>query len=126
MACTTHLTPPRRSRAPLAQRGRELGRRALPEVRTHRSQRVCASAATPSTASSWSSARALWMVRAWICSRFAIGSEGLLMVVTEVTVRLIPRPQLARLVMASFDDVAKAAEAVAAIIAAGIIPAASK
>ena len=53
----------------------------------------------------------------------AIGSEGLLMVVTEVTVRLVPRPQLAQLVMASFDDVAKAGDAVAAIIAAGIIPA---
>jgi len=53
----------------------------------------------------------------------AIGSEGLLVVVTEITVKLIPRPQLAQLVMASFDDVAKAGEAVAAIIAAGIIPA---
>jgi glycolate oxidase len=53
----------------------------------------------------------------------AIGSEGLLLVVTEVTVKLIPRPQLAQLVMASFDDVAKAGDAVAAIIAAGIIPA---
>jgi glycolate oxidase len=53
----------------------------------------------------------------------AIGSEGLLMVVTEVTVKLVPRPQLAQLVMASFDDVVKAGDAVAAIIAAGIIPA---
>jgi glycolate oxidase len=52
-----------------------------------------------------------------------IGSEGLLVVVTEVTVKLIPRPQLAQLVMASFDDVVKAGDAVAAIIAAGIIPA---
>ena len=53
----------------------------------------------------------------------AIGSEGMLMVVTEVTVKLLPTPQLARVVMASFDDVEKAGEAVAAIIAAGIIPA---
>ncbi|MBS0416616.1 MAG: FAD-binding protein [Proteobacteria bacterium] len=53
----------------------------------------------------------------------AIGSEGLLLVVTEVTVKLVPRPQLAQLVMASFDDVVKAGNAVAAIIAAGIIPA---
>jgi glycolate oxidase len=53
----------------------------------------------------------------------AIGSEGLLMIVTEVTVKLVPRPQLAQLVMASFDDVVKAGDAVAAIIAAGIIPA---
>ena len=53
----------------------------------------------------------------------AIGSEGLLLVVTEVTVKLVPRPLLAQLVMASFDDVVKAGDAVAAIIAAGIIPA---
>ncbi|MGH8140043.1 MAG: FAD-linked oxidase C-terminal domain-containing protein [Steroidobacteraceae bacterium] len=53
----------------------------------------------------------------------AIGSEGLLLVVTEVTVKLLPRPQVAQLVMASFDDVGKAGDAVAAIIAAGIIPA---
>src|SRR5579872_1832929 len=52
-----------------------------------------------------------------------IGSEGLLMIVTEVTLKLIPRPQLAQLVMASFDDVGKAGDAVAAIISAGIIPA---
>jgi glycolate oxidase len=52
-----------------------------------------------------------------------MGSEGLLMVVTEVTVKLIPRPQLARVVMASFSDVRQAGDAVAAIIAAGIIPA---
>lgn len=53
----------------------------------------------------------------------AVGSEGLLLVVTEITVRLVPRPELAQLVMASFDDVVKAGDAVAAIIAAGIIPA---
>lgn len=52
-----------------------------------------------------------------------IGSEGMLGVVTEVTVRLVPKPELAQVVMASFDDVAKAGDAVAAIIAAGIIPA---
>jgi glycolate oxidase len=38
-------------------------------------------------------------------------------------VRLIPKPQLARCIMASFDDIRKAGDAVAAIIAAGIIPA---
>jgi glycolate oxidase len=53
----------------------------------------------------------------------AIGSEGMLMVVTEVTVKLLPKPQCARVIMASFDDIEKAGEAVAAVIAAGIIPA---
>jgi glycolate oxidase len=52
-----------------------------------------------------------------------IGSEGMLAVTTEVTVKLIPKPQLARCIMASFDDIRKAGEAVAAVIAAGIIPA---
>jgi glycolate oxidase len=52
-----------------------------------------------------------------------VGSEGMLAVITEVTVRLIPKPQCARCIMASFDDIRKAGAAVANIIAAGIIPA---
>src|SRR5688572_22882219 len=53
----------------------------------------------------------------------AVGSEGMLLVVTEVTVKLLPRPQSARVIMASFADVERAGQAVADIIAAGIIPA---
>ena len=52
-----------------------------------------------------------------------IGSEGMLAVTTEVTVKLIPKPMLARCIMASFDDMRKAGDAVAQVIAAGIIPA---
>ncbi|ALV04859.1 FAD-linked oxidase C-terminal domain-containing protein [Roseateles depolymerans] len=52
-----------------------------------------------------------------------VGSEGMLAVVTEVTVRLTPKPQLARCIMASFDDLRRAGDAVAALIADGIIPA---
>ena len=52
-----------------------------------------------------------------------IGSEGMLGVVTEVTLKLVPKPELAQVVMASFNEVGKAGDAVAAIIAAGIIPA---
>jgi glycolate oxidase len=52
-----------------------------------------------------------------------IGSEGMLLVATEATVKLVPKPQVARVVMASFDDVIKAGDAVAAIIGSGIIPA---
>jgi glycolate oxidase len=52
-----------------------------------------------------------------------VGSEGMLAVTVEVTVKLCPKPQLARCIMASFDDIRKAGDAVAAIIAAGIIPA---
>ncbi|WP_448682197.1 glycolate oxidase subunit GlcD [Pseudomonas nicosulfuronedens] len=50
------------------------------------------------------------------------GSEGMLGIVTEVTVKLLPRPQVARVLLASFDSVEKAGRAVADIIAAGIIP----
>ncbi|UXH78761.1 FAD-linked oxidase C-terminal domain-containing protein [Roseateles amylovorans] len=52
-----------------------------------------------------------------------VGSEGMLAIITEVVVRLTPKPQLARCIMASFDDLRRAGDAVAAIIAAGIIPA---
>jgi glycolate oxidase len=51
------------------------------------------------------------------------GSEGLLAVITEVSVKLTPKPQQARCVMAAFDDVSRACNAVAAIIGAGFIPA---
>jgi len=51
-----------------------------------------------------------------------IGSEGMLAVVTEVTVKLLPKPAHAQVVMASFNDVERAGEAVAAVIGAGIIP----
>ena len=51
------------------------------------------------------------------------GSEGMLAVITEITVKLVPTPEAARVILAAFDDVEKAGAAVAAIIAAGIIPA---
>ena len=51
------------------------------------------------------------------------GSEGLLGVVTEVTVRLLRRPPTARALLAGFASNEAAGEAVAAIIADGIIPA---
>ncbi|MBW8901127.1 MAG: FAD-binding protein [Massilia sp.] len=52
-----------------------------------------------------------------------IGSEGMLGIVTEVTVKLVPKPAQAQVIMASFDDVATGGNAVASVIAAGIIPA---
>ncbi len=51
------------------------------------------------------------------------GSEGLLGVITEVTVRLLPLPETARVILAAFDSVPLAAKAVAEIIRAGLIPA---
>jgi len=52
-----------------------------------------------------------------------VGSEGMLAVVTEVTVKLLPEPETARVILASFDDVEKAGNAVADVIATGVIPA---
>ena len=51
------------------------------------------------------------------------GSEGLLGVITEVTVKLLPKPTRAQVLLAGFDSVEKAGAAVADIISAGIIPA---
>ncbi|MDH5537235.1 MAG: FAD-binding protein [Betaproteobacteria bacterium] len=51
------------------------------------------------------------------------GSEGMLAVITEITVKLLPLPERAQCVLAAFDDVAKAGQAVTNIIASGIIPA---
>lgn len=51
------------------------------------------------------------------------GSEGLLGFITEVTVKLLPKPPLAKVIMAAFPTVDFAADAVAALIASGIIPA---
>ncbi|MFH1605349.1 MAG: FAD-linked oxidase C-terminal domain-containing protein [Pseudomonadota bacterium] len=52
-----------------------------------------------------------------------MGSEGMLAVATEITVRLVPKPAKARVILAAFDDVEKAGNAAADMIAAGIIPA---
>ncbi|ODT65347.1 MAG: glycolate oxidase subunit GlcD [Nitrosomonadales bacterium SCN 54-20] len=51
------------------------------------------------------------------------GSEGMLGIVTEVTVKLTPRPEKAQVVLAAFDDIRDAGNAVANVIGAGIIPA---
>ncbi|HHJ35935.1 MAG TPA: FAD-binding protein, partial [Gammaproteobacteria bacterium] len=51
------------------------------------------------------------------------GSEGMLAIITEITVKLLPIPALAKVMMVSFDDIAVAGQAVSDIIANGIIPA---
>ena len=51
------------------------------------------------------------------------GSEGLLAITTEVTVKLLPCPEVAQVVLAAFDSVDAAAAAVTTTIASGIIPA---
>ncbi len=52
-----------------------------------------------------------------------VGSEGMLGIIVEVTVKLLPIPRCARVVMGVYDSVEKAGASVADIIARGIIPA---
>jgi glycolate oxidase len=51
-----------------------------------------------------------------------IGSEGTLGVITKVLLKLIPKPQVKKTMVATFDQMDKAADAVSAIIAEQIIP----
>lgn len=51
------------------------------------------------------------------------GSEGMLGVIVEISVKLLPLPERAQVLLAAFDNIEKAGRAVAAIIAAGMIPA---
>jgi glycolate oxidase len=51
------------------------------------------------------------------------GSEGLLGVITEVTVRILPKPETARAILMGFDTSEEAGQCVADIISSGIIPA---
>ena len=53
----------------------------------------------------------------------AHGSEGLLAITLEATVKLLPKPETAQVIMASFADVESAGDAVASVIGAGIVPA---
>ncbi|MEJ2316528.1 MAG: FAD-linked oxidase C-terminal domain-containing protein, partial [Gammaproteobacteria bacterium] len=50
-------------------------------------------------------------------------AEGLLAVITEITVKLLPVPEAANVILAAFDDVATAGQAVSNVIADGILPA---
>jgi glycolate oxidase len=51
------------------------------------------------------------------------GSEGMLGVMVEFTVKLLPKPERAQVMLAVFDEIEKAGDAVAAIIAGGFVPA---
>jgi glycolate oxidase len=51
------------------------------------------------------------------------GSEGLLGVIVEITLKLLPLPETAQVLLAVFDSIERAGEAVAAIIGAGLLPA---
>lgn len=57
-------------------------------------------------------------------TRLIVGSEGLLGIVTEITVRLIPKPAHKMTLLASFDSVVDSGRAITDILSAGILPAA--
>jgi glycolate oxidase len=53
-----------------------------------------------------------------------VGSEGTLGVATKITLRIVKRPETVQVILAAFDSIAAAAQAVSDIIAAGMLPAA--
>ncbi|MEX1019233.1 MAG: FAD-linked oxidase C-terminal domain-containing protein [Litorilinea sp.] len=53
---------------------------------------------------------------------FFVGCEGLFGIALEVTLRLLPRPQTYRTVLASYDHLEKAGDAVASVVASGLLP----
>lgn len=67
--------------------------------------------------------RTIKNVTGYDLTRLFCGSEGTLGVITEITVRLVPKPQAARTVRADFPRLEDSSDAVAAIIGAGIVPA---
>jgi glycolate dehydrogenase FAD-linked subunit len=51
-----------------------------------------------------------------------VGSEGLFGIALEITLRLLPKPELYRTILAAYDSLAKAGDAVAAVVASGLLP----
>lgn len=51
-----------------------------------------------------------------------VGSEGLLGIALEITLRLLPRPEKYHTVLAAYDSLEKAGDAVAAVVASGLLP----
>jgi glycolate oxidase len=51
-----------------------------------------------------------------------VGSEGLFGIALEITLRLLPKPELYRTILAAYDNLAKAGDAVAAVVASGLLP----
>lgn len=66
--------------------------------------------------------RTIKNVTGYDLTRLFVGSEGTLGVVTEIIVRLIPRPSHVRTLLASFKDLVRTGEAVTAILSAGVVP----
>ncbi len=103
------------------QHRRELGRRALPEIRPHHQQRAGLELVLPNGDVVRLGGKHL-DTDGYDLLGLMTGSEGLLGVVTEVTVRILQKPETARAVLIGFPSVDQGGDCVASIIAAGIIP----
>jgi glycolate oxidase len=88
------------------QRRRERRRRALPQVRAHRAQRA-ARARLPDHRRAVEFGGASLDSAGYDLLALVNGSEGLLAVMTEITVKLLPKPQYAQVACAAFDDLEK-------------------
>lgn len=66
--------------------------------------------------------RSMKSVTGYDFTHFICGSEGMLGVISEVTIKLLPKPEAVRTLLAFYPDVESAVESVALIISSGIIP----
>jgi glycolate oxidase len=56
-------------------------------------------------------------------TKLIVGSEGTLGIITEATLRLIPKPKATKTLMAMFDDIMDSGRAISKVLSSGIIPA---
>ena len=76
----------------------------------------------PSGAVIWTGSRTAKNVTGYDMTRLLCGSEGTLGIITKITVRLLPKPEMKRALQAIFPDLGEAGETVARILGAGITP----
>ncbi len=104
------------------QRGGELRRRALLQVRVHHQLRDRASRSCCPTARSCSSAATELDPPGYDLLGAFVGSEGTLGIATKIWLRVVPVPEATRTLVAFFDSTRAAGTAVSAIVQAGIVP----
>ncbi len=122
-AFTTRPIPPPDRLHDRRQCGREFRRRALPEIRPHHQQRAWRRDGADRRRDHAASAASIWTADGYDLLGVITGSEGLLGVITEVTVRLLQKPATARAMLLGFPTSrSRAAIVWRDIIAAGIIP----
>ncbi|MDQ0271456.1 FAD-binding oxidoreductase [Cytobacillus purgationiresistens] len=66
--------------------------------------------------------RTIKNVTGYDLTKLIVGSEGTLGVITEATLKLIPRPQAAQTMMVIFDDIVDAGKAISSVLTSGLLP----